>query len=300
MPRFYIENKGVTMCLQTENNLDERFKYTAVKVYNDHPDNSKVSDFTELQEKLKELSPVACKDQYFGIIKIEKSNPSFCEWIVVPSVLEKKSPTNAEKEDLYQLREKCNISERVQKESLKTIAIILESPHTDEFLKGTSGWKPIGPACGTTGRNLRNWLPEVLLNYVPCIVDSQNNHKAKYHSCKDIESGVYAVKLINAVQYQCSLGEETTKFRDLVFSNLWECDGGEVKESFSRRLNTACPNIVINCCTKGYVSDEQKELRYLVQKEITTQNKKSNSLLLRAAHPSSLYFKNGLYWVDED
>ena len=65
------------MCLQTENNLEGCFKDTAVKVYNTYPSNSEVINFTELQKKLKKLSPVACEDQYFGIIRIKKALPRF-------------------------------------------------------------------------------------------------------------------------------------------------------------------------------------------------------------------------------
>ena len=33
-------------------------------------------------------SDILCEDQYFGIIRIEKSFPSFCEWVIPPVCLE--------------------------------------------------------------------------------------------------------------------------------------------------------------------------------------------------------------------
>ena len=72
-----------------------------------------------------------------------------------------------------------------------------------------------------------------------------------------------------------------------------------VKDSFYNRLNCASPSIIINCCTKGNgIKEQNKELRYMVQKELNEKFGKSDCLLLRAAHPSSYHFKNGLSWVD--
>ena len=284
------------MCLKTKNNIAENFKEIAVNVYNNKY-NSNVDDFLKLQEKLSNLSPIACKDQYFGVLRIEKNAHSFCEWIIPPICLD--SENTEEKRSLVKKRNQNEdkIKKYISQNAAKTIVIVLESPHTDEFLKEEE-WKAIGPACGTTGRNLYKWLPEVLLNYVPCMIGlKKDNYKATYNSNKDIMQDCYAIKLVNAIQYQCSLGDKTEVFRDEVFSNMWNDD---TIVSLRKRLNEVAPQIIINCCTKGYVSDKEKELRYLVQKEINNRNKTDSCLLLRAAHPSSLYFKNGLSWVDKE
>ena len=143
--------------------------------------------------------------------------------------------------------------------------------------------------------NLREWLPEVLLNYVPCIVD-KNTYKAKYNSSQDIENGQYAIMLVNAIQYQCSLGKETKYYRDAVFDEMWKEEDGD-EQSLKVRLEKINPDIIINCCTKGRYTEEEETIRARVQKVISDNSK---CFLLRAAHPSSLYFKNGLSWVDKE
>ena len=176
---------------------------------------------------------------------------------------------------------------------MKTIVIVLESPHTNEFFKDNNKWQSIGPACGKTGKHLYLWLPEVLLKYFPFVVDEETK-KAKYYSLKDIESGLYAIKLVNAIQFQCSLGKDTAECRDAVFSEMW--DKNEAIDSFIKRVKEAHPDIIINCCTRGNIKTEKNTLRSKVQVAIS-QN--FNCLLLRAAHPSRPKFKDGLFCIDE-
>ena len=236
---------------------------------------------------------VICEDQYFGIIRIEKSTPSFCEWVLPPLYLKSKNKDEREKEkpDLREKRESVN--KFIANNFLKTIVIVLESPHTNEFFKDNNKWQSIGPACGKTGKHLYLWLPEVLLKYFPFVVDEETK-KAKYYSLKDIESGLYAIKLVNAIQFQCSLGKDTAECRDAVFSEMW--DKNEAIDSFIKRVKEAHPDIIINCCTRGNIKTEKNTLRSKVQVAIS-QN--FNCLLLRAAHPSSPKFKDGLFWIDE-
>ena len=282
--------------------IDQKFRDSAVEAYNEKSE-SKCKDFADLQLKLKKCTDALCKDQYFGQIRIGKSTATFCEWITPPVYLhsKKKNEKEKEKNDLQKKRNENaeKISSCIQNERLNTIVIVLESPHTDEFLKIEDEWKAIGPACGDTGENLYKWLPEVLLNYVPCIIDRGNNFRAEHSVDKEIEKTCYAIRLVNAIPYQCSLGVHTAKYRDDLFNKLWK--NKLVKEEFVKRLKTSQPSIIINCCTKGYkIKEEKDELRYLVQKEINAYNKIANCLLLRAAHPSSYHFKNGLSLVDED
>ena len=161
----------------------------------------------------------------------------------------------------------------------------------------------IGPACGETGEHLYQWLPEVMLKYFPLLVEKETV-KAKYYSLKDIGSGLYAIKLVNAIQFQCSLGENTESskqspkcYRDNLFVKMWDSTG--VIESFIKRLNEPHPNIIINCCTKGTLGKKDGTLRDRVQKEINTKCKNLSCLLLRAAHPYRPQFKSGLSWIDE-
>ena len=288
----------------------QKFRDSAVEVYNEKS-KSNCKDFAELQSKLIKCTDVLCEDQYFGIVRIEKSIPSFCEWVIPPVFLKSKVINEREKEKLDLKNERQENEKKIKKyiadNFLKTIVIVLESPHTDEFLKKNKERLAIGPACGETGEHLYWWLPEVMLKYLPFLVDKVTK-KVKYYSIKDIESGVYVIKLVNAIQFQCSLGENTepskkTKekdkcYRDKVFAKMW--DSAEVIESFIKRIKDARPNIIINCCTRGNLGKKCGTLRDRVQKELNAKSKNLSCLLLRAAHPSGPQFKNGLSWLGED
>ena len=273
------------MCIRKE------FERIAKEVYNSK--NKSSVEFSQISSTPKNSnnSAILSEDQYIGIVRIEKSIPSFVEWLESPEYLKEKA-TEEKKQDLKKKRVEIDkkICNRIKKESLKTIVIVLESPHKDEFLNNDS----VGVAVGKTGENLFHWLPQVLLNYVPCEVE-ETTAKAKYHGAKDIESGIYAIRIVNAIQYQCSLGEDTEKYRDDIFSKLW--DSSMVQNDFIDRLEKSHPDIIINCCTKGNYkkSEEEKELRRKVQNVIDSQN--YDTLILKAAHPSSYHFKAGLFYA---
>ena len=289
--------------------IDQKFRDSAVKAYNEKSE-SKCKDFVDLQSKLKKCTDVLCKDQCFGVIEIKKDKTFLCKWEMPPVCLgsknieDKKSLVKARKDNEKKIEEHTTLHE------FKTIVIVLESPHVDEFFEDNDGWVAIGPACGKTGQNLYKWLPEVLLNYVPCKIGTKDaNYKAERYSCKDIEQGTYTIKLVNAIQHQCSLGNKTTPstkskdqeqfYRDDVFVEMWD-HNTEVVDSFIERVKGLSPSIIINCCTKGDFGEGEETLKDRVQKAIDKIYKDSNCLLLCAAHPSSLYFKNGLSWVDKE
>ena len=178
------------------------------------------------------------------------------------------------------------------------IILVLESPHVDEFDSITK--MGIGPAQGQTGQKIQQYLPEVL-----------NNPIIKPH----FQDKVYDVVLINAVQYQCSLGENPLLYRDAEFLRLWE--EKSVREDFKKRLKAVTTmymnSIIINCCTVGnhidvltskkgtlttpYIHElgvneslfngfnEKFSLKNLVEKEIITICVKIPHF--RCAHPSS-------------
>ena len=289
--------------------IREKFQNIAVKEYN-KKNKTTYNTFTELQQSLANVTDVLCEDQYFGVVEIKKGTTSFCKWVIPPVFLY--SEKDEDKKSLIKTRKdnEEEIKNHITQHALKTIVIVLESPHINEFFKDNNEWQSIGPACGKTGQNLHKWLPEVLLNYFPCKIGTKDTHyKADHYSCKDIEAGEYAIKLVNAIQYQCSLGNETTPskkskeqeqyYRDDMFVELWE-NNTEVSESFIERVKESSPGIIINCCTKGDFGKDEKTLKDRVQKGIDKIYKDLNCLLLCAAHPSSLYFKNGLSWVDNE
>ncbi|MGH8158260.1 MAG: hypothetical protein ACREPQ_09080 [Rhodanobacter sp.] len=112
----------------------------------------------------------------------------------------------------------------------KRLIIVLESPHRDEFSKRFAKRDEPGPAFGVTGRNIRNYIWAVLKGVeIP----------------EDTE-----VVLMNAIQYQCSLGEKTGVCRDEVFDKLWWNKGEGDFENRIRDL-ARLGDVIFNCCTRG-------------------------------------------------
>jgi hypothetical protein len=134
--------------------------------------------------------------------------------------------------------------------------MVIESPHTEEFLQTPC------PANGKTGQLIRKWI---------CSVKGLSTYR------KD-----YGLIIINAIQYQCSLGSPTKCFRDKIFETVWK-DFGE--NDFVTRLQSICQtgDVILNCCTKG--NSKNGELRREVQQAI--KKSKANCNLLRRTHPSS-------------
>lgn len=138
---------------------------------------------------------------------------------------------------------------------LKCVVMILESPHIDEFSKN------LGPAKGKTGRLIREHILQV---------EGLSNYNER------------GLVLMNAIQYQCSLGYRTDFHRDDVFVAAWEKGA---RNNFISRLNKIFlpGDVIVNCCTKGKLKN--KELRQLVQKAIPS----NKGEVLRRTHPSSWY-----------
>ena len=136
------------------------------------------------------------------------------------------------------------------------IIIVLESPHIAEFDPVTKCG--IGPCRGKTGLNIAKYLPSILMN----------NSVGLSLGYKE-----YDLVIVNAIQYQCSLGEETKLYRDAMFLYYWE--QSEVREDFKKRLNFArskyAESIVINCCTNGehinLLTDHSGRLGYDLQND---------------------------------
>jgi hypothetical protein len=145
-------------------------------------------------------------------------------------------------------------------EDIRCLIMILESPHIEEYKVN-----PAEPVKGTTGRNIREYILSV-------------NGLSGYNN--------YGLIIVNAIQYQCSLGQSTKYFRDDMFKSMWK-DGGE--NSFIQRLIGLykTDDVIVNCCTKGGGTGKN-ELRKIVQAAITT-NLRFNPL--KRTHPSSWNIK---------
>lgn len=116
------------------------------------------------------------------------------------------------------------------------IIIVLESPHIAEFDPITK--KSLGPGKGKTGENIKTYLWEILRRNQVGLTLSREK---------------YDIVLLNAIQYQCSLGEDTKLYRDAMFLYYWEQP--DFRKDFSERLDRVrgiySESIVVNCCTRG-------------------------------------------------
>ena len=120
--------------------------------------------------------------------------------------------------------------------NVETIVVILESPHIKEFFE-----EPNGPANGSSGTNLQKYFWNVL--------------EQIFKEHENLRILQYRIILMNSIQYQCSLGVDTKRFRDHVWLKLWyDCN---LKEDFSERLKEYHPKIILNLCTQGNHSLEQ-------------------------------------------
>ena len=139
----------------------------------------------------------------------------------------------------------------------KALILVLESPHRNEFED-----EP-GPAKGTTGRNIALFI-----------------RKVRGLEAKSEELLI----LINAVQYQCSLGHPTTEYRGKVFTAVWKHHGGN--DDFKDRLGKIyrLGDTVVCACTK----DGKYNLRQLVHTAI--REELSNAEVLRRAHPAGWHW----------
>ncbi|POZ53865.1 hypothetical protein [Methylovulum psychrotolerans] len=142
-----------------------------------------------------------------------------------------------------------------QRSNDPALILILESPHIDEFKVN-----PPEPAKGWTVTNIKDYLYR-FKSYLPT---------------NDRE-----LILVNAIQYQCSLGVDTEVFRYDIFTDVWN-DFGETNfiERFSSLLKEG--DFVINACTQG--NESGPFLRDLVETAII--NVIGSGSDLHTFHPS--------------
>lgn len=144
-------------------------------------------------------------------------------------------------------------------DNCQSVVLILESPHKKEFI---GEW---GPAKGSTGTQIRKHIAQIIKD-----ADKQF-------------SGLSELILVNAIQYQCSLGMDTRQYRDKVFRDLWERGGAE---DFKRRLKQLYRqgDMLMNCCTGG---KSRLGLRQLVTDAI--HNSLGEVPLYSGPHPCSWF-----------
>lgn len=120
----------------------------------------------------------------------------------------------------------------------RTIIVVLESPHIDEF--DVFG-NPIAPLIndGLFKSKFFSKLPNGIL--------------------QKANGSVYQVIFVNAIQLQCSLGVPTAYYRDYVFLYYWERLHKDFEERLKSLISICNIELIINCCTVG----SHKKTEYL-------------------------------------
>lgn len=174
----------------------------------------------------------------------------------------------------------------LESEQAKTVVIVLESPHTSEY----KDKKSVGPACGSTGLNIRRFFLKHFINY--CLEIDDGSYGLFSRTTSEIENGKYKLVLLNSVQYQCSLGVslKNNKKKNMVFAKCLEND--TFSDDLFNRLRLFKPDIVINACTGG--EDGKLEGNKLLVENII-EKACPKAIKLMSYHPSSTFFAQG-FW----
>lgn len=165
----------------------------------------------------------------------------------------------------------------------KTIVIVLESPHKDEYLRNVG--QPIAPAQGATGSNIQGYLDEVL-------------HSC-HALCDELTAGT-RVLLSNPVQFQASLisiidyskldkpKQDPTwkKIRDAVWKALWHLQ--PVQDDFKDRFENYRPDFIVNACTHDLGCD----YKCLTATSSGCRKRKVHDFLLGAFSSAHIYSAN--------
>lgn len=168
-----------------------------------------------------------CPDQYLGNVRVDSTRTS--------------NPISNEAGSDFATRLDVRNFKRA---NLPIVILITESPHISEY---SGEVRPVaGVGYGDAGRAIRDLFQEAcdIHNYLTV--------------------GGYPLVVLNAIQYQCSLGD-IKKFRDKVFIECWSVFG---ETNFKSRLRSLFKpgDIIINACTAG--STRKIKLRELVKTAI--------------------------------
>lgn len=153
----------------------------------------------------------------------------------------------------------------------KTIAIILESPHIDEYEQSKEKLVPIGAAQGQTGKKIERSIED--------LIEALKN----YNVIEELHK--YRVILINAVNFQTSLhfihekpmNNYYRELRDKMWLKMWT-EIPQIKSEFTKQLETLKKDsIIINACPKS--------LKPLINQELIAFANRFS--LFESNHPSS-------------
>ena len=140
----------------------------------------------------------------------------------------------------------------------KKLALILESPHKDEYSCVGGMLIPKGPALGQTGNRILNNLDKYF--------NQTKNYTSQGAQFIPLNTGFdYEVLIINALQYQAScfhkLGLRGIVYplRNSVFKALY--NNCNLNGDFLSRLSSASPDYILNGCTYNLKSVIEPQLQ---------------------------------------
>lgn len=203
------------------------------------------------RDKSESFDKRKCEDQFVGLLKIERRNARFCQWL----------KCSLSKEEIKN-RTKIH-NELSAEKDIPIILIVLESPHKDEFETVKYNIDKPMPAMATTGDKLCELLPK----YINRINSTfEDEYISKGMGYMDMPSGIYRVLLVNSIQYQCSLGEGTKKYRNEIFNAMWMDE--TVRENFAKRISLNNIKVVINSSTSGKNGNKFKAGEETIRKKV--------------------------------
>jgi len=153
----------------------------------------------------------------------------------------------------------------------KSIAILLESPHIDEYEQSKEKLIPISAAQGQTGKKIEKCIDDLILSLL--------NFQAIE------EQHQYRVILLNAVNFQTSLhfihekpmNNYYRELRDKMWLKMWT-EIPQIKTDFTKQLDSLRKDsIIINACPKS--------LKPLINQELVPFANRFS--LYESNHPSS-------------
>lgn len=198
----------------------------------------------DIAEKIKELNNIKVEDITLNLSKVE----DVYRYLVFS---DKTRLYKKELERYMNIFKKSNYKDRSAEDDkeYKTIVLLLESPHSNEYdLNGYA----IAPAQGETGRLID-------INLLSMLKDLSELDRNLFLN----ETYKYKLIIANPIQYQTSLymynnnilkGEYKT-LRNKCWRKTWE--EKKIKDDFGERMKAYKPSLIINACT----SDLQKKLQ---------------------------------------
>lgn len=148
-------------------------------------------------------------------------------------------------------RKSDGCTDKVRCNFARTIVLLLESPHTDEY---DDDMNPKVPACGSTGRQLSGCRTNSAQRHIDWIATHLKENFIKLLGC-------YPLILCNPIQYQTSLhhllgNNWKRKIRNDVWKQIWEIPA--VKKDFISRFEKYNPALIINACTSPASAEVEK------------------------------------------